>query len=138
MVSHWCEIRNNIINKRYSLYSLGIGTIFFCILYVITKIFDISLCLVKNLFGISCFGCGLTRGFICILELDFKKAVNYNVLSIPLFIAIFLYAIFSVIDIIFSKEFINKIDDFLSRKYMFAVYVVILILSTFLNNIIKN
>lgn len=136
MVSRWCKIKNNIINKRYSLYSLGIGTIFFCVLYVITKIFNISLCLVKNLFGISCFGCGLTRGFICILELDFKKAIEYNVLSIPLFISIFLYTTFSIIDIVFSKEFINKTDDFLSKKYMFVVYIVILILSTILNNII--
>lgn len=133
MVSRWCKIKNNIINKRYSLYSLGIGTIFFCVLYFITKKFGISLCVIKNVLGISCFGCGLTRGFICILELNFKQAIVYNVLSIPLFIAIFLYTFFTVIDIIFNKEIVGKIEAFLSKKHMFIAYVVILLLTTILN-----
>ena len=136
MVSRWYKIKNNIIKKRYSLYSLGIGIIFFAILYVLTKLFNVSLCLVKNIFGISCFGCGLTRGFICILELDFKKATQYNVLSIPLFIGILLYMMLVFIDIIFSKDYVEWLEKILSKKYMLAVYISILIISTFLNKII--
>lgn len=136
MVSRWYKIKNNIIKKRYSLYSLGIGIIFFAILYVLTKLFNVSLCLVKNIFGISCFGCGLTRGFICILELDFKKATQYNVLSIPLFIGILLYMMLVFIDIIFSKDYVEWLEKILSKKYMLAVYISILIISNFLNKII--
>lgn len=136
MVSRWYKIKNNIIKKRYSLYSLGIGIIFFAILYVLTKLFNVSLCLVKNIFGISCFGCGLTRGFICILELDFKKATQYNILSIPLFIGISLYMMLVFVDIIFSKDYVTLLEKILSKKYMLAVYISILIISTFLNKII--
>lgn len=64
------------------------GSVLFAILAVLTKYFDVSLCPIKNIFGISCFGCGMTRGFISILHFDFKAAFEYNVLSIPLFVEI--------------------------------------------------
>lgn len=136
MDNRWCKIKNNVIKKRHSLYSLGIGIIFFAVIYFLTKLFNVSLCLLKNIFGISCFGCGLTRGFICILELDFIKAIEYNVMSIPLFVGIFLYTALVFADIIFSKDYILKLEKILSKKYMFAVYIIVLIISTLLNKII--
>ena len=84
--------------------------------------------------GISCFGCGMTRGFISILNLDFKTAFKYNVLSIPLFVGIALYSIYSLIDILFDKNYIYIIEKQLSKKYMYLVYIVILIIATILNN----
>ena len=43
-------------------------------------------CLFKKIFHISCPGCGLTRSFRSILNLDFINAFKYNILGIPLFI----------------------------------------------------
>ena len=76
----------------------------------------------------------MTRGFISILSLDFKTAYKYNVLSIPLFVSIALYFIFSLIDIIFDKNYIYVIEKHLSKKYMYLVYIIILIIATILNN----
>jgi hypothetical protein len=87
------------------------------------------------MFGVSCFGCGLTRGFVAILHLDFKAAFEYNVLSIPLFLGISAYCIFCFLDIIFDKEYILKIENQLSKKYMFVIYIVILVTSSILNNV---
>ena len=37
-----------------------------------------SICLFKNLFGIECYGCGITKAVIAITQLDFIRAFNYN------------------------------------------------------------
>ena len=131
----WYKTKNINSRKRHTLHSLGVGFVFFVILFISTKFFSVSLCPIKNLFGISCFGCGMTRGFISILNLDFKTAFKYNVLSVPLFISIVLYFICSLIDVIFDKNYIYVIEKQLSKKYMYLVYIIILIAATILNNI---
>ena len=134
MDNHWFKIKNLNKRKRHTLHSLGAGFVFFLILFVLTKFFSVSLCPIKNLFNISCFGCGMTRGFLAILRLDFKMAYADNVLSIPLFLGIAVYCTLAVIDIFFNSDFILKIEKQLSKKYMFLIYAVILIVATILNN----
>ena len=131
----WDKYKNLPARKRQTVHSLSVGFAFFVFLYILTKIFSVSLCPINNIFGISCFGCGLTRGFIAILELDFKKAFEYNVMSLPLFLGIFSYCIVCFWDIVFHREYVVKIEEQLSKKYMYAIYVVILIISSILNNI---
>ena len=135
MDNHWFETKNINSRKRHTLHSLGVGFVFFIFLFILTKIFSISLCPIKNFLGVSCFGCGMTRGFISILNLDLKAAFEHNVLSIPLFLSIVLYFIFSLIDFFFDKCYVFIIEKQLSKKYMYLVYTIILIIVTILNNI---
>lgn len=121
--------------KKQTLHSLGVGLVFFIFLFIFTKVFSISLCPINALFGINCFGCGMTRGFIAILSLNFESAYQYNVLSIPVFFSIFLYCLLAIIDIIFNKDYIFILENQLSKKYMFPIYTVILFTATILNNI---
>ena len=37
-----------------------------------------TICIIKNLFGIDCAGCGATRMFGALLKLDFYQAFRYN------------------------------------------------------------
>ena len=87
-----------------------------------------------NLLGVKCFGCGLTRAFICILEFDFITATKYNVLSVPLFVGIVVYIGLLLVDILVGKNFTKTVDKFLSKKYMFVIYGLILIISSVLNH----
>jgi len=41
-----------------------------------------SICLVKNLFGVECYGCGITKAIIACVQLDFTRAFNYNKLIV--------------------------------------------------------
>jgi hypothetical protein len=53
-----------------------------------------SICLSKKLFDIECLGCGLTRGIMHLIHLDFIDAWNYNKLSfliLPLAIFFWIY-----------------------------------------------
>ena len=38
-------------------------------------------CPIKAITGYDCPGCGLTRSFVCLIKLDFKKALFYHCLS---------------------------------------------------------
>ncbi len=137
MVNLWYKYnQKEDSRKRHTLHSLGVGFVFFIILFLLTKFFEIPLCLFKHVFGFSCFGCGMTRGFVAILYLDFKSAYEYNILSIPLFLGILIYSCCAIIDIVFRKNYILNIETIFSKKYMYIVYLLILIISTFLNNII--
>ena len=48
-----------------------------------------SICLIKNIFGVECYGCGITRAIISGVQLDFTKAIECNkmvIIVLPLFI----------------------------------------------------
>ncbi len=130
MDSLWHKFNNKeILRKRQTLYSICIGFVFFIILFILSKIFKGSLCLFKHIFGISCFGCGMTRGFISILKLNFFSAFRYNALSIPVFIGIAVYSVCAIIDVLFNKNYVCNMEKQLGRKYMFILYVIILTVS---------
>lgn len=65
----------------------GVLAIAICMYYL-----DIG-CPFKNLFGIPCAGCGMTRAFIALIQLDFKSAFNYHplVFGIPFIAIVFLF-----------------------------------------------
>lgn len=48
-----------------------------------------SICLLKNLFGIECWGCGITRAVVSVMYFDFESAWGYNrlvVVVLPLLV----------------------------------------------------
>ena len=91
-------------------------------------------CLFKKMFHISCPGCGLTRSFKAIINLDFISAFKYNILGIPLFICIIIYSFLLVYDVITGKNISNKlILNIFSKYYIFIICL--LIISMIINNI---
>ena len=135
MVNPFSKLRKLTGRKRQTLCSICTGFVFFAFLYLISSAFEITLCPVRSIFGIKCLGCGMTRGFIAIMKLDFKAAFRYNVMSLPLFAGILLYCVMFILDVIFEKDFLERIELFLSRKYMYAVYFVVMLISFAINNI---
>lgn len=54
-----------------------------------------DICVFKNLFGVECWNCGMTRAFLSILHLDFDKALDYNknvIIVFPFTILVYLYS----------------------------------------------
>ena len=37
-----------------------------------------TICIVKNIFGVNCFGCGITKAVVSGVQLNFTKAFEYN------------------------------------------------------------
>lgn len=91
-------------------------------------------CIFKSIFNISCPGCGLTRSFRAILNLDFYSAFKYNILGIPLFIIGILTGISLIMDIFKnSNRTINYVLSFFN-KYSIPI-IILIIITTIINNI---
>ena len=91
-------------------------------------------CLFKKMFHISCPGCGLTRSFRAILNLDFVSAFKYNILGIPLFILCIIYIILLIIDVIIGSDKGNKLVLYIFSKY-YILIICLFIISMIINNI---
>jgi hypothetical protein len=78
--------------NRY--YTIAISYFLLSIFLKIQGVIDITIpCIFNFLFDIHCPGCGFTRSFIELIHLDFQKSLEYNVLTIPVIIAIMYYTI---------------------------------------------
>jgi hypothetical protein len=44
-----------------------------------------SICLFKNIFGKECYGCGITRAVISVIQFNFTAAWHYNKLVVAVF-----------------------------------------------------
>lgn len=92
-------------------------------------------CIFKKTFHIPCPSCGMTRAFNSILKLNFKNAISYNILSIPLFIILILIFIMTIVDLKSNKTYLNKIINLITKNY----YIIILLLIiSWIINIINN
>jgi hypothetical protein len=61
---------------------LSVGLIVLAIIPTETLQTFPTVCLFKNLFGVECFGCGMTRAVSSVLHGEFGEMINYNVLII--------------------------------------------------------
>lgn len=69
---------------------------------------DFSFCLIKNIFGIKCYGCGLARGLSALLHLKFYRIYQLNkinLISIPILIIIYIKKIV----LIYKETISNKL-----------------------------
>ena len=69
---------------------------------------DFSFCVFKNIFGIKCYGCGLTRGMSAVLHLDFQKMYKLNKLNI-FTIPLLAYLYIKQVVVFFIKDSSSKI-----------------------------
>ena len=138
MVNPWRKYIAASKRQKQALHSLFAGLAFFSVLYLVTRVFGVTLCPIQRFFGVSCFGCGLTRGFIAILRLDLVAAVRHHVLSIPIFLGITAYAILCFTDILFERNDLGYLSKLCSRRYRLVLYFIILVLSAVANKTIRG
>ena len=89
-------------------------------------------CLSKLLFKTPCPGCGLTRGFRELLKLNIIKAINYNILVIPIIIFLIILNILIVIDLIKNT---NKVELFINKIIKYPIIIILLLIITEILNI---
>ena len=62
-----------------------------------------TICLVKNIFGVNCFGCGITKAVISGVQLNFTKAFEYNKMVI-IVLPMLMYVWFNHLKLLVQKK----------------------------------
>ena len=112
-----------------------------CILTILTSfLLVIELvpvtCIFKQVTGIYCPACGMTRAFHSILNLNFTDAFCYNILSIPLFIFIVSSFLILIYETLIGKfEYVPKLLKLLSNKLILIIIFISIFISFIINNI---
>lgn len=133
MVNLWHKYKSAPKRKKQTLHSIIAGFALFCVLLLLSMFLPFPICPIKNIFGIDCPGCGLMRGFICILSLELAEATAHNVLSVPLFFCIAVYSLLCLCDIFFDLDFIDAAESFCKRRYMIIIFTVAYLLCASIN-----
>lgn len=107
----------NILKKK-AKFIIPILIVFFSYAVLVPYFFKgYSTCLLKELVGIPCPGCGMTRAYLSLLRLDFKKAFYFH----PLFWTI----PFIVIMIVFQEiSFWNRLYK---NKWIWIILIILFI-----------
>jgi len=85
----------------------------------------ITFCPFKVIIGLPCPGCGMTRAFISLGQLNIVKAMTFNPFSIILFWIILFYAMKGRLPVIlFNKTFIKLLLGLLIVFWIFRISII--------------
>jgi len=122
--------------EDYIYYSLIIAIIILVILsasynYIFSSM-PFAPCYIYENFGLYCPGCGCTRAFIALLNLDILGSIFYNPAVLYSVIVLFIYLITQTVDRIFKHQ--NYVMSY-SNIYLY-IGIGILILNCIMKNIL--
>lgn len=85
-----------------------------------------TICILKNVFGIDCAGCGGTRMVIALLHLDFYQAFRYNPFTFSLLVIGIIYGIyFGLMKLLKKKAYVPD-NKWLTILLILAIVFMIL------------
>jgi hypothetical protein len=121
------QINWNVLLSNTLLICIG-GTLLSFNIRIVDKIPHI--CLIKELFGIPCPGCGILRSISELGHLHFLKSLQYNPVGIIILLSIFSQTIARFLLIIgrLSQDFVNK-----QTKIMNSTIITLLLTNWFIN-----
>ena len=109
-----------ITNLKEKLFNCGL----LLVIVILFAVFKIP-CVFKQLFGVACFGCGMTRAYISLLWFDIAAAFSFH----PMFWSVPVLLVFYLFDgKIFKSRFLNYIVLVLIGLGFFANWIVSLVI----------
>lgn len=115
------------MKRLRSLLILGLALLLFLFLWNLKP--D---CVIKDVFGIPCPGCGMSRAFECIFSFNVIGSFSYNILAFPLFLFSVFFVFILIYDCIMNKDlFFKWLFGFLDKYYL--VFIILLIVSECVN-----
>lgn len=100
------QIKDFVVqNKWASIFIVGSTTSYYIIMSSLQKLGIIdAMCSFKNLTGLPCPGCGMTRACLCLMRLDFAGAIYYNPFSYLVIGGLAFVSMNESVELIFRKK----------------------------------
>ena len=98
--------------RKSDIYLIGFSIVFLSVAYLLTPHSHAvsldgwtvpELCMYKRIFGIDCFGCGITRSVVYTVHGEFSMALEKHLLGIPIVLLVVFCGVRSLIRFTFSK-----------------------------------
>lgn len=97
-----------------------------------------TVCLFKNITGIPCPSCGITRSIISLMHLDLNNAFHWNPLGFLALVAMIVFPVWIMTDMFFRKNSLfaayKRMERFFQQRWV-AISSAFIILLIWLNNI---
>ncbi len=109
--------------------------IILCLIIAIILFYNVNFpCLFVTLLDINCPGCGMSRAIDSLMKFNVLKALQYNLLSVPLVIAVIISIVLLIKDIVKKEDtYFNLLIKILD-KYKWLI-IIIIILNMIINNL---
>jgi hypothetical protein len=132
--------KNNLYLFVFILTGIGYTWIFFNI-YFNKLNSSLTVCVLKSTTGIPCPSCGATRSLGSIIDLNFYMALQINPLGYLIALALVLFPLWILFDLIFRREsfflfYVFFIQSILNRKN--SIFFIVLIIINWIWNIYKG
>lgn len=120
------------MKKINKIFKYIIINIFILVIIYLFYLKGIRICLIYNVFHVPCVGCGLTRAIICLLQGNFMKSIQYNLLAIPICLIYSLMTVWYIIDAVKEE---NSLQEFLNKnkKKIIVICIILFLVSTIKN-----
>lgn len=100
-----------------------------------------GLCFSKSIYGVSCPGCGMGRGFVKMSQFNIAQAFLYNPFSIIAFLFWSVLPLWLIADVIRKKQslyaFYDGFNSFVKKNKTIGILLIVLILANWVWNIYK-
>lgn len=100
--------------------------------YLFVKLSGLAMpCLIHKFTGIYCAGCGITRMFLALFELDFALAAKNNILALALLVPIIVFSVNRGIKYVL----LGRVKFSKSEKVCVIAFIVLLVAFTVIRNL---
>lgn len=92
----------------------------------------INTCIFKNITGLPCPSCGMSRSVVSVIQARFIDALYWNPLGYLMTLVMIIFPIWILVDVIANKKtflrFYNQVEKYFKNKWISYSFIVIIIL----------
>lgn len=135
------------LTKKHKLYFTVLvltclGYFWISVKYYGLMLKDSSICLIRNITGLPCPSCGITRALVLFANGNFTEGLITNPLALIVGIGLFVFPVWIIVDLMLNNSsflaFYQKSENTLKQNKFISIPLIVIVLVNWGWNIYKN